>query len=68
VFALPGARVVAMAPAAIARVTRVDAAQVAARIEDDPLVGHPVRHFAAWGGIAGILPDASPERLLALVE
>ncbi len=68
VYALPDARVVAMEPAAIARVTGLDARALAARIEDDPLVGHPVRHFASWGGIVEILPDASPERLLALGE
>ncbi len=68
VYALTGARVVAMEPAAIARVTRLDANALAARIEEDPLVGQPVRHFAAWGGIAEMLPDASPERLLVLAE
>lgn len=68
VYALPDARVVAMDPAAIARVTGRDAAELAALIEDDPLVGQPVRHFAAWGGIASILPDASRDRLLALAR
>jgi len=66
VFALPGSRVIAMEPPAIARVTGLDARALAAKIEDDPLVGHPIRHFAAWGGVAKILPDASPERVLAL--
>ena len=64
VFALAGSRVVAMEAAAIARVTGLDGRMLAARIDDDPLVGHAVRHFAAWSGIAEILPDASPERLL----
>jgi biotin-independent malonate decarboxylase beta subunit len=64
VHALTGARVVAMEPATIARVTGLDSARLAKSIEDDPLVGHPVRHFAAWGGIASILPDASRARLL----
>lgn len=68
VFALPGARVVAMEPAAIARVTGLDARGLVARLESDPLVGHPVRHFASWGGIAEIVPDASCERLIALAE
>ncbi len=68
VYALQGARVVAMEPAAIARVTKIDPARLAALIEDDPLVGHPVRHFAAWGGIAEVLPDAGRERLLALAD
>ncbi len=66
VFALAGSRVVAMEPPAIARVTGLDARALAAKIEDDPLVGHPDRHFAAWGGVARILPDASLERVLAL--
>jgi malonate decarboxylase beta subunit len=68
VLALEGARVVAMEPAAIARVTGLDGATLAARIEADPLVGHAVRHFAKWGGVAEILPDATPERLLTLVD
>jgi hypothetical protein len=55
-----------MEPSAIARVTGLDARALAEKIEDDPRVGHPVRHFAAWGGIAEVLPDASPERVLAL--
>jgi biotin-independent malonate decarboxylase gamma subunit len=68
VYALAEARVVAMEPASIARVTKLDAARLAALIEDDPLLGQPVRHFAAWGGIAGILPDAGRDRLLALTD
>lgn len=50
VEALPGARVVAMEPPAMARVLRLDPAKLAALVEDDPLLGHPVRHFAALGG------------------
>jgi hypothetical protein len=68
VHALAGARVVAMEAATIARVTGLDAAELAASIEDDPLVGQPVRHFAAWGGIASILPDASRARLFDLAR
>ena len=66
VYALAGARVVAMEPAAIARVTRLPEPELAALIENDPLLGQPVRHFARWGGIAEILPDANRDRLLAL--
>ncbi len=66
VYALTGARVVAMETAAVARVTRLPESELAALIEDDPLLGHPVRHFARWGGIAQILPDVDRERLLAL--
>jgi biotin-independent malonate decarboxylase gamma subunit len=63
--AAPNARVVAMAPDAIARVTGVGAA---ALIEDDPLLGHPVRHFAALGGVDAVLPDASPDAVLAFAR
>ena len=48
--ALPEARVVAMDAPAMARVLRLDPAKLAALVEDDPLLGHPVRHFAALGG------------------
>ncbi len=63
---LADARVVAMEPAAVARVTRLPASELAALIENDPLLGQPVRHFARWGGIAEILPDVDRDRLLAL--
>ncbi len=55
-YALADARVVAMAPEAIARVTGLDASRL---IEDDPLLGHPVRHFAAQGGITRIISGAT---------
>jgi hypothetical protein len=67
VYAVPDARVVAMEPAAIARVTRLEPTQIAALVEDDPALGHPVRHFAGFGGIAEILPATDVARLLALV-
>jgi len=66
VYALTGARVMAMETAAVARVTRLPESELAALMENDPLLGHPVRHFARWGGIAEILPDVDRERLLAL--
>jgi malonate decarboxylase beta subunit len=53
--ALPGARVIAMEPSAIARVTRLPAA---ALIEDDAMLGQPVRHFAALGGVERIVDEA----------
>ena len=68
VYAVQDARVVAMEPPAIARVTRVEPERVVALIEDDPALGHPVRHFAAWGGIAEILPEVDRERLLSLAS
>jgi malonate decarboxylase beta subunit len=63
--AAPDARVVAMAPDAIARITGVGAA---ALIENDPLLGQPVRHFAALGGVDAVLPDASPGAVLAFAR
>jgi malonate decarboxylase beta subunit len=55
-YALPGARVVAMEPSAIVRVTGLPAG---ALIDDDPLLGQGVRHLMAQGGVAAIVPDAS---------
>jgi hypothetical protein len=55
-YALPGASVVAMEPSAIARVTGLPADDL---VENDPLVGHPVRHLQAQGGVTAIVPDAS---------
>ena len=55
-YALRGARVVAMEPSAVARVTGLPAGDL---IENDPLLGQPVRHFAAQGGVAAIIDDAS---------
>lgn len=55
VTALPGARVVAMDLPAMARVLRLEPGQLAALVEDDPLLGHPVRHLAALGG-ASVVP------------
>jgi hypothetical protein len=42
--------------------------ELAASTEGDPLMGQPVRHFAAWGGIASIVPDANRARLLDLAR
>ena len=56
------ARVVAMDPAAIARVTGRD---VGALIDDDPLLGQPVRHLAALGGVARVV-DAGDALDIAL--
>jgi len=65
--ALAGARVVAMDPAAIARVTRLPERELAAMIENDSLLGHPVRHFAHWAGWGELLPDDDTDRLRAFV-
>ena len=66
VYAVAQARVVAMEPESIARVTKVPKDEITALIEEDPLLGHPVRHFSGWGGVAEIFPDFNCERLLAL--
>lgn len=50
-YALPSSRVVAMEPSAIARVTGIS---VASLIEDDALLGQPVRHFAAHGKVTTV--------------
>jgi malonate decarboxylase beta subunit len=61
-YALPHARVVAMEPSAIARITGLRAGTL---IEDDPLLGQPVRHLAALGGVDEILHDDRLASLLA---
>ena len=63
--ALTGARVEAMAPRAIARVTRLAEVALDALIEDDPLMGQPVRHLAVLGGVARIHADVTRDSLLA---
>jgi biotin-independent malonate decarboxylase gamma subunit len=63
VYALEEARVVAMEPAAIARVLGIPASQIDSLVEDDPLLGQPVRNFAQWGAIADVLSDASALRV-----
>ncbi|HEY7904836.1 MAG TPA: carboxyl transferase domain-containing protein [Casimicrobiaceae bacterium] len=51
-YALPASRIVAMEAQALARVIGMDAGLIARAVEDDPLLGHPARHFAALGGLA----------------
>ena len=55
-YALAPSRVVAMEPSAIVKVTGLPAGNL---IENDSLLGQPVRHFSAQGGVAAIVPDAS---------
>ena len=55
-YALAPSRVVAMEPSAIVKVTGLPAGNL---IENDSLLGQPVRHFFAQGGVAAIVPDAS---------
>jgi hypothetical protein len=54
-YALPDSRVVAMEPSAVTRVTGIAAADL---IENDVLLGQPVRHLVAQGG-AVLVPEAS---------
>jgi hypothetical protein len=49
-------------PPPSAKVTRLPQAELLALIEDDPLLGQPVRHFARFAGM-DIVPDADPRRL-----
>jgi malonate decarboxylase beta subunit len=59
-FALPHARVVAMEPQALARVTGLPAH---ALVDADPLLGQSVRHFAAHGGVTAMIEQASLEAM-----
>ena len=61
-YALADTRVVAMEPAAIARVTRLPEAELLALIEKDPLLGQPVRHFASFSGM-DIVPGVDAGRI-----
>ena len=63
--ALADARIEAMAPDAIARVTRLTAGELGKLIEDDPLLGQPARHLAALGGVARMHAGMSRAALLA---
>ncbi len=65
--ALAGARIEAMAPDAIARVTRLPANALAKLIEEDSLMGQPVRHLAALGGVAKIHAGMTGPELRARV-
>jgi len=64
---LAHARSEAMAPDAIARVTRLPAEALAALIEDDTLMGHPARHLSALGGVARTHAGMTSKALLARV-
>ena len=59
-YALDSSRVVAMEASTVARVTGIPAATL---IESDPLLGQPVRHFAAQGGVSAIIERATLEAL-----
>lgn len=65
--AMAGARVEAMATDAIARVTRLPARELHALTEGDAMLGQPVRHLAALGGVARMHADLTRAELLARV-
>jgi biotin-independent malonate decarboxylase beta subunit len=67
-YALSTARVVAMEPAAIARVMRLSQERVTALTEDDPLLGQPVRQLVALGGVAAVWDRVDTNTLLDAVE
>jgi len=65
--ALAGARIEAMAPDAMARVTHLPTSELRTLIEDDPMLGQPVRHLAALGGVARMHAGMTRAALLARV-
>ena len=66
--ALSAARIVAMEPAAIARVMRLPRERVTALTEGDPLLGQPVRALVALGGVTAIWDGVDANTLLDAVE
>lgn len=65
--ALADARIEAMAPDAMARVTHLAASELATLIEDDPMLGQPARHLAALGGVARTHAGMTRAALLARI-
>ena len=63
VIASAHARVMAMNPEAVARVTGLDHEALGSCIDHDPVLGHPVRLFASWGGIAAVVPQVDASTL-----
>jgi hypothetical protein len=43
-------------------------ASISKLLEDDPLLGHSARHFAALGGVQRMLDDASADAVLAFAQ
>jgi hypothetical protein len=62
-YVLPDARVVAMAPQALARVIGVTTDEIARHAENDALLGHPARHLVALGAA---VPAADWQQALLL--
>ena len=59
-----GARVEAMSADAIARVLHIPANELATLIEDDPMLGQPVRHLQVLGGVAQVHDVLTSQSLL----
>ncbi|MBS0321802.1 MAG: hypothetical protein JSR18_14760 [Proteobacteria bacterium] len=59
-YVAPTARVVAMEPAALARVIGVPAATVEARTADDPLLGHAAQHLVTLGAAHALPASGLP--------
>lgn len=62
--AVRDARVEAMSADAIARVLHIPATELATLIEDDPMLGQPVRHLQALGGVAHVHDTLTAQSLL----
>ncbi len=62
------ARVMAMDPAAVARVTRLPAAALADAILHDAVLGHAIACFAHWGGVRAIHDHLGTAELDALTR
>ena len=62
--AVRGARVEAMSANAIGRVLHIRANELATLIEDDPMLGQPVRHLEALGGVARVHDTLTAQSLL----
>lgn len=62
--AVRDARVEAMSANAIARVLHIPANELATLIEDDPMLGQPVRHLQALGGVAHVHDTLTSRSLL----
>lgn len=67
VVALRGARVMAMDPRAVARVTGLDQEALVACIETDPVLGHAASLLARWDGITASVAKVDAATLEQLV-
>lgn len=68
VIASEHARVMAMNPEAVARVTGLDRDALRAHIDDDAVIGHDVRLFAQWGGVAAVVAQVDESTLNTMLS